>query len=169
MTKSALSPNGAETPAEGSSARTTTAYRRESGSPCTPSPTLEAMPTTIGDKHPCHHHRGGVRSRPYVRAGRQDRTQTLVRPVVDAARLVRRSSLRALARIGRLAHPQRAVCERVSVHALHLDERWRPCVAVVHRTTEGAALPGVQGLVTRRGQLARMAEHVPGLRSEVAA
>ncbi len=87
MTKSALSPNGAETPAEGSSARTTTAYRRESGSPCTPSPTLEDPSTTIGAKHPCHHPNRGARYGRSHNSNSQDRAhaETLARPTLVAA------------------------------------------------------------------------------------
>ena len=129
--------------------------------------TGEALSPPVRRNHPCNDlHRGG-RSRPHSDAGRvrAPGSETLVSPAIDADRLVSRRSVRAFARVGRLAYPQRPVCERVSVHVGHLVERRRVCGVVGVGVSAGAVVPGVPGVAARRWVVARVAEHIQGVRT----
>ena len=102
------------------------------------------------------HSRSSVRAaRPRCTFGTYQpfRPAELVGPSFDTCWLVSRSVVRPLARVGQLAHPQRAVRKRFSVHARHLDVSRRARFNVDYRHATRAVVSGLPRLETRRGEL----------------
>ena len=117
----------------------------------------EAIVPSKGKPHSlATHSRSSIRAaRPRCLFGTYQpvRPVALVGPTFNTCRLVSGSVVRPFARVGQLAHPQRAVRKRFSVHARHLDVSRRARFNVDYRHATRAVVSGLPRLETRRGEL----------------